>query len=128
MVFQRVSLRLLTVPILSYRSSTSRSTACPGSPRCPTKPEPILTCGCAGKPWVLKHPSISLCLGGPFRVNTGHLQHHLGKSTGFSRVPFNQHPPRGMLKTWSLEILIIMQVLKLLTLSTLMIHTTNPVY
>ena len=44
----------LSVPIHSYRSSTSASTACPESPRCPTKPEPIMTCGCAGKPWVLK--------------------------------------------------------------------------
>ena len=61
----------LSVPILSYRSSTSRSTARPESPRCPTKPEPIMTCGCAGKPQVLKYPSISLCLGGPFRMNTG---------------------------------------------------------
>ena len=63
------------MPIHSYRSSTSASTACPESPRCPTKPEPIMTCGCAGKPFVLKSPSVSSSLGEAFRRMTWPLQH-----------------------------------------------------
>jgi len=72
----------LSVPIHSYRSSTSASTACPESPRCPTKPEPIMTCGCAGKPWVLKSPSVPLSLGEAFRRMTWPLQHP-GHPLGF---------------------------------------------
>ena len=83
----------LSVPIHSYRSSTSASTACPESPRCPTKPEPIMTCGCAGKPWVLKSPSVSSSLGEAFRRMTWPLQHP-GSSTGFSREPINRPSPR----------------------------------
>ena len=68
----------LPVPIQSYRSSTSRSTVRPESPRCPTKPEPIMTCGCAGKPRVLKYPSISLSLGEAFRKMSWRFSMHPG--------------------------------------------------
>src|SRR3989337_4328847 len=61
-----------------------------------TKPEPIVTCGCTGKLPGMKYSSVSLSLGGAFRMI----------SRCFSRITeywahqctlLNHSPPRGIL-------------------------------
>ena len=100
------SLWILSVPIQSYRSSTSASTAFPESPRCPTKPEPIMTCGCAGKPWVLK---ISVRLfepGWSFPQDVMALPHASRVVHWFLQgTHLNRPSPRGIFRSEVLQVL-----------------------